>query len=93
MRDLERRILLEMRNLLEDIRSARERVKLAEARVEEAKEHLRIAVEKYRSGLGTNTEVLDAESYLTQAQQTLRINTYDLMLKLFKLQRVVGYEE
>ncbi len=93
LRDLERRLLLEMRNLLEDIRSARERVKLAEARVEEAKEHLRIAVEKYRAGLGTNTEVLDAESYLTQAQQTLRINTYDLMLKLFKLQRVVGHEE
>ena len=93
LKDLERRVVLEVRTALEDIRSAKARIKLAKARVEEAREHLRIALEKYRAGLGTNREVLDAESYLTEAEQTLRISTYDLILKIFKLRRLVGYEE
>ncbi|MDQ7082475.1 MAG: TolC family protein [Aquificota bacterium] len=93
LRDLEKRVILEVETALEDIRSARARVKLAEAMVEEAREHLRIALEKYKAGLGTNREVLDAESYLTRAEQILRINTYDLILRMFKLRRSVGYEE
>jgi outer membrane protein TolC len=92
LRDLERRVALEVETTLEEIRTARARLELARVRLEEAREHLRIALEKYRAGLGTNAEVLDAESYLTEAEQRLRINTYDLMLKVFKLMRVVGYE-
>ncbi len=92
LRDIEEKLLLELRTLLEDIKSAKAKVELAKKRVEEAKESLRIAEEKFKEGLGTATEVLDAESYLTYAEQTLKINTYDLILKIFKLQRVVGYE-
>jgi len=91
-RDTEEKLRLELRSLLRDIESARAKVELAQEQLRSAREHLRIAEEKYRAGLGTNTEVLDAQSYLTTAEETLRMNRYELLLRLFKLYEVTGYE-
>ncbi len=91
-RDTEEKLKLELKNTLEDIKSAKAKIELAKKQLEDAKEHLRIAVEKYKAGLGTNTEVLDAQSYLTTAESTLRISRYDLLIKIFKLYEVIGYE-
>ncbi len=91
-RDAEEKLRLELRSLLRDIESARAKVELAQEQLRSAQEHLRIAEEKYRAGLGTNTEVLDAQSYLTTAEETLRMNRYELLLKLFRLYEVTGYE-
>ena len=91
-RDLEEKLRLELRNLLEEIEAAKVKIELAEKQLEDAKEHLRIAVEKYRAGLGTNTEVLDAQSYLKTAEETLQMSRYELALKIFKLKEVIGSE-
>ena len=91
-RDTLEKLKLELYSVLEDIKSAEAKVELATQQLQDAKEHLRIAEEKFKAGLGTNTEVLDAQSYLISAENTLRINRYDLLLKRFKLLEVVGYE-
>jgi len=91
-RDAEEKVALELKAALEDIRAARAKLALAEEQLKSAQEHLRIAEEKYRAGLGTNTEVLDAQSYLTTAEETLKMNSYDLLMRIFKLYEVVGYE-
>ncbi len=92
-REREERLKTELRSILEDIRSAEMKIEFAKKQLEDAKEHLRIAKEKYKAGLGTNTEVLDAQSYLTTAEEALAVNRYELILKIFKLQEVLGYEE
>jgi len=91
-RDLEEKLKVELSSVLEEIKAARAKLEFAKKQLEDAKEHLRIAEEKYRAGLGTNTEVLDAQSYLTTARETLAINRYELILKLYKLREVLGYE-
>ncbi|WP_457599956.1 TolC family protein [Hydrogenivirga sp.] len=92
-RDTEEKLKLELEGVLEDIDAVRAKVELARRQLEDAKEHLRIAGEKFKAGLGTNTEVLDAQSYLITAENTLKIGEYDLLLKYFKLAEVIGYEE
>ncbi len=91
-KDVEDKILLELRSVLEDIKTARERIRLAKKQVESAKEHLKIAKERYLQGIGTNTEVLDAQSELTSAEESLKMSLYDLVLYSFKLKEVVGDE-
>lgn len=92
-RDAEEKLRLELRSALEDVRTAQAKLELAREQLRSAQEHLRIAEEKFRAGLGTNTEVLDAQSYLTTAEETLKMNSYELLLTLFKLYEVTGYEE
>ncbi len=91
-KETRRRTLLELKTVLEDIKAVKVKIKLAEEQLKSAKEHLRIAKEKYKAGLGTNREILDAQSYLTTAERTLKMNRYELILKVFKLNKVVGYE-
>ena len=91
--DTERRLELSIEGILEDIKAARQRLELSRVRLKEAKEHLRIAKEKYRAGLGTNTEVIDAQSYLTSALKSLEVNRYQLLRLKLKLLEEVGYEE
>jgi len=90
--DLKERLALELKNLLEEIEATRVKVELSEKQLEDAREHLRIAEEKYRAGLGTNTEVLDAQSYLKTAEENLQMSRLSLQLLIFKLKEVLGYE-
>ena len=90
--DVEGKVRLSLRNILEEIKAVRERLKLARVRLREAEEHLRIAREKYKAGIGTNTEVIDAQSYLISAQRTLKMNELDFLLLRFKLLEEIGYE-
>ncbi len=91
--DLRKRLELQLRNLLEEIEAVKVRVRMAQEQLNEAREHLRVALEKYKAGLGTNAEVLDAQSYLKTAEETLQMSRYDLVLKIFKLKEVVGSDE
>jgi len=92
LKDVEDKLRLELRSVLEDIRTTKERIKFARKQLESARENLRIALERFHQGLGTNRDVLDAQSDLTSAEENLRISLYDLALLNFKLKEVVGDE-
>jgi outer membrane protein TolC len=91
--DLKDKLRLSIANILEELKSLREKLNLAETRLREAREHLRIAKEKYMAGLGTNTEVIDAQTYLTSARKSLEMTRYDMLLWKLKLSEELGYEK
>ncbi len=91
-RDSLNQLRLRLENLLEEAHTLRERIDLARVQLEDARENLKMAQEKYRAGIGTNTDVLDAQTYLITAQNLLKVAEYELLLTEFKLREVTGYE-
>jgi len=92
-KDIQKKLELELISALEDLKAIKTKIKLSKERLREAKEHLRVAKEKYRAGLGTNTELLNAQSYYISAENQLKLSKYEYLRKLFKLYEVVGYEK
>lgn len=72
LEELRSRIRLQVRQAWLDEREAGQRIAVARAALSQAEEGLRVARSRYREGLGTNTEVLDAET-----QRTLSYTNYD----------------
>jgi outer membrane protein TolC len=70
-------------NTLADVESARKNKELAE-------EVYRIATTKYKEGVGSNLEVIDAQNSLTQSQINYLTSLYDYMLANVELKRVKG---
>ncbi|HUL43521.1 MAG TPA: TolC family protein [Bacteroidota bacterium] len=61
-------VSLEVRRNLLAIRRAKEKIAVAKVGVDEAEESVRTTGDKYRSGLATSTELLDADVALLQAK-------------------------
>jgi outer membrane protein TolC len=58
--------------------------------VAEAKEALRIAIVSYNNGVGTNLDVLDAQTSLGQIEKTLSEAVYDYLMAQAFLDRTMG---
>jgi len=69
---------------------ATERIHLAELTVEQANENYRTAAEKYKSGLTTSSELLDAEVALLQSKLQLTQSLVDHELAEARLEKAVG---
>lgn len=78
---------LEVTQSFLDYDSAKSRSKVAQAGLTQADDNLRIAKNRYRAGLGTNTEVLDAESLRTRMQSAVALARYDAILSQLRLRR------
>jgi outer membrane protein len=73
-----------------NFQQAKERIGLAELTVEQANENYRTAAEKYKSGLTTSSELLDAEVALLQSRLQLTQSLVDHELAEAKLERAIG---
>jgi outer membrane protein TolC len=83
-------IALEVETAFYNCDEAAARIHAAAAAVAQAEENLRIARELYGSGLGTNNQVLDAET-LRVASRTNRDDAgFDLLVAQCRLQRAIG---
>lgn len=71
---------------------ASERLQAQAKTVDQAQEGLRIARLRYESGVGTQLEVLSAESALTQAKTNYVQATHDAALAVYRIMRVTGIE-
>ena len=69
---------------------AERRVALTDACVEQAEENLRVAQERYRVGVGSHTEVIDAESLRTGVRTDWSNARYDLRLAELRRLRALG---
>lgn len=78
---------LEVTRSFLDYDSARSRAKVARAGLIQAEENLRITKNRYRAGLGTNMEVLDAESLRTRMQSAVALARYEAILSQLRLRR------
>jgi len=66
------------------------RVGVAAEAVAQAEENLRLAKELYGSGLGTNTQVLDAEALRVTALTNRDNADFDLLVAEYRVQRAIG---
>lgn len=88
--DVKSMIALEVESSVLRLEEAQARVAVTAEAVAQAEENLRIARELYASGLGTNTQVLDAASLRVGALTNRDNARYDLALARFQLRHAVG---
>ncbi|MGD8328939.1 MAG: TolC family protein, partial [Acidobacteriota bacterium] len=87
---LRRAVALEVTQAYYDVQAAGERIVQAETAVELARENLRLVENRYREGLSTSVELLDAQTQLTTAQTRVVAARRDLMLGRAALDLAVG---
>ena len=88
--DLRSMVRLEVETAVDNRDEAAARVRVAASAVVQAEENLRIAKELYDSGLGTNNQVLDAETLRVVALTNRDNAAFDLLLAQFRLRRAAG---
>jgi len=89
-RDAESVVALEVRQRWLDLQTARQRIRVAWEATAQADENLRVARGRYQQQVGTNTEVLDAETLRVQAFTNFYNCTYQAVLAGLSLRRAVG---
>lgn len=90
MLDWQSRVALEVRQAWLDIQQAHNRLEVTAEAIRWADENLRIARKRYLAGVGTSTEVLDAETQRAHAFRNHYHALYDAVLAGLKLQYATG---
>lgn len=83
-------ILLEVKDAFEKLNVAKRNIATAETALSQAKENYRITNLQYQQQITTSTEVLDAQTYLTQAQVNYYNALYGYYTAQTELERAVG---
>ncbi|HXW10052.1 MAG TPA: TolC family protein [Steroidobacteraceae bacterium] len=83
-------VQLQVRQAWLGLREARLRVDVTAGAAEQAEESLRIAQERYSAGLGTQTQLLEAQTLRARAQQNRDEAALDAELSELRLARAVG---
>jgi outer membrane protein TolC len=85
-----RGLTLEIRSALLGRQDATERLAIAQRGLVLSQESHRLAEVRYRAGVGTGFEVIDAQAALVQAQNTLVQARYDLLAAEVRLAQALG---
>lgn len=88
--DAESRIALQVRAAGLMVDESRSRIGVAERAVEQADENLQVARDRYQSGVGTNTEVLDAETLRLKSRSNHFNAIYDNVFAVQRYKRARG---
>ena len=84
------KVELEIRQDYLSVLAAKEQIRAAEASVEQAEEAYKIATIRYRSGVGINLDVLDAQLALNRAKTNYVTALYDYNIGLATLEHAMG---
>lgn len=87
---LEDGIKLELKSAILNLKEAEEKIPTAKKAVNQAEENLRVSEERYKAQVTTSTEVLDAQTLLSQARMNYYSALYDHNLAKAGLLRAVG---
>ena len=88
--DLQSTVRLDVETVFFNREDAAARVHAASAAVAQSEENVRIARELYGSGLGTNNQVLDAETLRVMALNNRDDAAFDVLVSEYRLRRSVG---
>jgi outer membrane protein len=88
--DLRSQVTLDVETAYYNREDAAARIHAASAGVALAEENVRIAKELYASGLGTNNQVLDAETLRIVAVTNRDDASFDALVAEYRLQRAIG---
>jgi outer membrane protein len=83
-------VRLEVETAFYNREEAAARIYAASAAVAQAQENVRIARELYSSGLGTDNQVLDAETLRVVAITNRDDAHFDVLIAEYRLQRAIG---
>ena len=83
-------ISLEVKDAYLRLREARDKIGVAEVAVEQAEENFRINAERFKEQVATTTEVLDAQTLLTQARSNYFNALSDYNIAWARLDRAMG---
>jgi len=72
---------------------AKEKIQVSKKTVEQAKENFRVTEDKFKEGMATNTDFLDANGLLTRAQNDYISALADYRISVAKLLKAVGIIE
>jgi outer membrane protein len=89
-KQLELSIQLEVEQSILNLHSAEEIIISQQKTIEQAKESLRLAESRYKNGVGTNLEVLDAKVALTRAETNFAQAEYNYLIAQAQLEKVTG---
>jgi outer membrane protein len=90
LRLAEQQARLEIDTARNDVTVAKERIDVAEVAIRQSEENLRINRERYRERVGTATEVLDAQTLVTQAKTDYYRAFYDHQTATARLKKSLG---
>lgn len=85
-------VMLEVRTSFLNLRGAEERIQASIKAVEQAEENLHIEQVRYAAGVGTNLDVLDAQTSLTEAKMNYTGALYDYNVAKATLSKAIGEE-
>jgi outer membrane protein TolC len=83
-------IAYEVNEAYRDLDAARQNIALARPAVTQARENLRLVTRKYQAGDATPTDIVDAETALTRAQQDYYNSLYDYLTALARIEYAMG---
>ncbi|MBN2123033.1 MAG: TolC family protein [Deltaproteobacteria bacterium] len=89
-KSIEDGISLDIRKAMLDLEVSAKNIPTTEKAVEQAEENLRVSEERYKAQVTTVTEVLDAQTLLTQARTNYYNALYDHNLARARLRRALG---
>ena len=89
-KDLEDQVVLEVKQAFLFLREAEKNIGTAKTAIRQAQENYRITQERYREQLTTNTELLDAQTLLTRAQDNFYNALTQYNLAKAQLRRAMG---
>ncbi len=90
LKGIEDSIKLEVKGALLHLKVAEKNIQTAKESLAQAKENWRITNLQYQQQMTTSTEVLDARTFLTQAETNYYGALYGYMISLAELERAVG---
>ena len=90
LRDLEAKIHLELAQAQNDLKVAGARIKVSEKAIQQGVENLRITKDRYLEKVGTATEVVDAQTLLTQTRTDYYQSVFDLQVAAARVRRATG---
>ncbi|OGT98055.1 MAG: hypothetical protein A2079_06065 [Geobacteraceae bacterium GWC2_48_7] len=90
LRQAEAAIRLEIATAGNDLQVSGERISVNEKAIMQSEENLRINRERYKERVGTATEVLDAQTLLTQARRDYYRALYDYQVAAARLKKATG---
>lgn len=85
-------VRLDVRNSYYNLREAEKRISTTQVAVSKAEEDYHIAQVRYEAGVGTNTDVLDAQVALREARNNFNTALYDYNTSKSALQTATGVE-
>lgn len=90
LENAKRNVRLDIFNTWLDLKTRWDTIEVSRRNVDQAAEAFRIAILRYRFGLGTNVELLDARSALTSAQTAEAQAYYSYITSWGHYQRIIG---